>query len=156
MRSHSSLRTVLTWLNLSALVIGLIVIPFAQTRASNPSSGTISPTGPTVNWTGTATGGTYATKEPLGGSTSKCQVGVDCDTFALNVSGTAADWAGKQINVTISWLTPAYDYDLFIYKGADNTGPLVDSSGNPPGIAEEATISPAETLPGLYTVYVVY
>ena len=48
----------------------------------------------------------------MGGSSageSTCVEGVNCDTYTLTVSGTAGDWAGKVVDVRISWLVPAND-----------------------------------------------
>src|SRR5689334_21435773 len=84
--------------------------------AANPTSGTISPTSPSISWTGTAAGGTY-------NGESTCVEAVNCDTFTLTVTGTPADWSGKRIQIAMSWIVLANDYDLYIHKG-DNSGPV--------------------------------
>ena len=117
--------------------------------AANPPSGTVNPTGPGVAWDGTAVGGSSAGE-------SSCVEGVNCDTYLLNVSGAPADWTGKVVDVRISWLNPANDFDLFIHKGS-NSGPIVaDSAGGAPDTDEEATFSPAADGTGAYSVHVVY
>ncbi len=117
--------------------------------AANPTSGTISPTSMPLTWDGTAAGGTY-------NGESTCVEGVNCDTFTLTVSGTPADWAGKQIKISISWVVLANDYDLYIHKGS-NSGPVVSSSTHgAPGTVEEGKINPATDGTGVFTVRVGY
>jgi len=66
--------------------------------------------------------------------------GINCDTFTLTVTGTPADWSGKRIQVAMSWVVLANDYDLYIHKG-DSTGPVVASStGSAPSTSEKAYI----------------
>lgn len=132
------------------LTVGLLA-PMTAIQASAPASGTINATvGSAVNWNGTATG----PSSPQGEST--CVDGTNCDTYTLNVAGMPADWAGKQIKVTISWALPASDYDFYIHKDSV-TGPLAASSGeSPPVVSESAVIDPSVTGTGVYVVRVVY
>ncbi|HEX7312969.1 MAG TPA: sialidase family protein [Pyrinomonadaceae bacterium] len=130
--------------------------------AASPTSTTLSPTATSpVTWTGTAIGGGALNAAPVLGSEALCREGLTCDTFTLNVGGTAATWAGKLVRVKIEWNLPVTDYDLYIHKGS-NSGPLVASSGNgltsPAGplTLEETTIDPAASGTGLYTVRAVY
>ncbi|HEX8719111.1 MAG TPA: sialidase family protein [Pyrinomonadaceae bacterium] len=130
--------------------------------AASPTSTTLSPTATSpVTWTGTAIGGGALNASPVLGSEALCRDGLTCDTFTLNVGGTAAAWAGKRVRVKIEWNLPVTDYDLYIHKGS-NTGPLVASSGNgitsPTGplTTEETTIDPSASGTGVYTVRAVY
>ena len=117
--------------------------------AANPTSGMITPASTTLTWDGTAAGGTY-------NGESTCVEGVNCDTFTLTVSGTPADWVGKQIKISISWVVLANDYDLYIHKGS-NSGPVVSSSTHgAPGTVEEGKINPATDGTGVFTVRVGY
>jgi uncharacterized repeat protein (TIGR01451 family) len=117
--------------------------------AANPPSGTVDPGGAAIAWDGTAVGGSSAGE-------SACVEGVNCDTFTLTVSGLPTDWAGKVVDVRISWLVPANDFDLYIHKGS-NAGPVVaDSGSGAPDNDEEATFDPSAQGTGLYTVHVVY
>src|SRR5437868_925993 len=101
--------------------------------AANPTTGTISLTSGSVSWSGTAAGGTY-------NGESTCVEGVNCDTFTLTVIGTPADWSGKRIQVAMSWVVLANDYDLYIHKGS-NAGPVVDQSAHgAPSTSETAYI----------------
>src|SRR5437763_12856032 len=95
-----------------ALFLGALFFGGAVFRrgAANPTASTISPGSAAVTWDGTAAGGTY-------NGESTCVDGVNCDTFTITVSGSPADWAGKKIDVTISWVVLANDYDLYIHKG---------------------------------------
>jgi hypothetical protein len=102
-------------------------------RASNPTSGSISPSSGPVSWTGTAAGGAY-------NGESTCVEMVNCDTFTLTVLGTPAEWSGKRVQVAMSWVVLANDYDIYIHKG-DNSGPVVDQSAHgAPSTSETAYI----------------
>lgn len=118
--------------------------------AASPASGTLG-AGSTgaVTWTGTALGGSSPEAE------TTCVEGVNCDTFLLTFSGTAADWDGKSARVSLSWLLPATDYDLYIHQGSV-TGPIVATSGQAATTAEAATINVAQSGAGTYAVRVVY
>ncbi|TMK94334.1 MAG: DUF11 domain-containing protein, partial [Actinobacteria bacterium] len=118
-------------------------------EAASPPAGTLGPAGPSVAWDGTALGGSAAGE-------SSCIDGVNCDTYTLTVSGAAADWAGKVVDVRISWLVPTNDFDLYVHKGS-NAGPIVaHSAGGAPGTSEEATFDPSVEGTGTFTVHVVY
>jgi len=117
--------------------------------AANPSSNMITPSSARVTWDGTAAGGAY-------NGESTCVEGVNCDTFTLTVTGTPADWAGKKINIAISWVVLANDYDLYIHKGS-NSGPVVSSATHgAPGTVEEGKIDPSIDGTGVFTVHVGY
>jgi hypothetical protein len=118
-------------------------------RAANPTTGTISPASTPVPWNGTAVGGTS-------NGESTCVEGVNCDTFTLTVTGTPADWTGKRIQVAMSWVVLAHDYDLYIHK-TNNSGPVVDQSAHgAPSTSETAYIEPATDGTGVFTVHAVY
>jgi hypothetical protein len=147
MKSSRRARLLLVPATLIALVVASA--SWNAANAANPPGGTIGPSGPNLSWDGTAVGGSSAGE-------GTCVEGVNCDTYNLTVSGTAADWAGKVVDVKISWLVPANDFDLYIHKGS-NDGPVVASSGSgAPETAEEATFDPSADGTGLYTVHVVY
>ena len=146
-RSRTGLARILSLVSAAAIVLA---VPLAATQAATPPSGTIGPTATTpVAWDGPATGGASANE-------STCIEGTNCDTFTLNVSGTPADWAGKLVDVHISWTIPTNDYDLYIHKDSDS-GPVVGSSGSgAPDTDEEAAIDPSATGTGVYAVHVVF
>ncbi|HEX8294041.1 MAG TPA: sialidase family protein, partial [Pyrinomonadaceae bacterium] len=130
--------------------------------AASPTNTTLSPTAAApVTWAGTAVGGGALNAAPVVGSETLCRDGLTCDTFTLNIGGTASAWAGKLVRVKIEWNLPVTDYDLYIHKGS-NSGPLVASSGRgitSPGdvlTAEETTIDPSASGTGVYTVRAVY
>src|SRR5438093_9040179 len=117
--------------------------------AATPSSGTLGPTGPPVTWDGFIAAGAASASE------ATCVEGVNCDTFVLNVSGLPGDWTGKIVDVRISWLNPANDFDLYIHKGT-NAGPVVaDSGSGAPDTDEEATFDPSADGTGVYSVHLV-
>src|SRR5256714_4991815 len=101
--------------------------------AANPTSGSMSLNSPPVSWTGTAAGGAY-------NGEGTCVEGVNCDTFTLTVTGTPSEWAGKRIQVAMSWVVLANDYDIYIHKDS-NAGPVVDQSTHgAPSTSETAYI----------------
>src|SRR4051812_16798085 len=112
------------WAIVSVLVVVGLICAVAVVRmgAANPTSGTISLNSGPVSWTGTAAGGAY-------NGEGTCIEGVNCDTFTLTVIGTAADWSGKRIQVAMSWVVLANDYDIYIHKD-NNGGPVVDQSAH--------------------------
>jgi hypothetical protein len=129
------------------LIAFFVVLPLA---ASQPASGTLN-AGSTsaLTWNGTALGGTSPEAE------TTCIEGVNCDTFLLTFSGTAADWNGKNARVSLSWLLPATDYDMYVHKDSA-TGALVATSAQGTTTAETADIDVAKNGPGTYAVRVVY
>src|SRR5689334_33947 len=145
---------------IAALLV--IVLPaLKSSRASNPASGTITPSSAPLAWTGTGVGGGALNAPLVLGGEDACQEGVSCDTFTLNVGGTTADWSGKLIHVKIEWLLPVTDYDLYIHKDS-NSGPVVASSGRgatsptEPLTWEDTTIDPEIQGTGVYTIHAVY
>ncbi len=149
MKSHRSFQRVSI---VVVLALGAALLLGSAQRgavAANPQSGTVNPTGSGVAWDGTAVGGSSAGE-------SSCVESVNCDTYLLNVSGAPTDWTGKVVDVRISWLIPANDFDLYIHKGS-NDGPIVaDSGSGAPDTDEEATFDPSVEGTGPYTVHVVY
>jgi hypothetical protein len=118
-------------------------------RAANPTSGTMTSTSAPLSWDGTALGGTN-------NGEGTCVEGVNCDTFTLTVAGTPADWTGNRIQVAVSWILLANDYDVYIHK-TDNSGPVVDQAAHgAPSTSEKAYIEPATDGTGVFTVHVVY
>jgi hypothetical protein len=117
--------------------------------ASSPASGTLNAGSSALTWNGTALGGASPEAE------TTCVEGVNCDTFLLTFGGTAADWNGKNARVSLSWLLPVTDYDMYVHKG-NATGPLVATSAQGTTTAETADIDVSKSGPGTYAVRVVY
>ena len=129
-----------------SLVCGLSILGL---RAANPTSGTIAVNSSPISWTGTAVGGAY-------NGEGICVEGVNCDTFTITVTGTPADWTGKRVQIDMSWVVLANDYDVYIHK-TDNNGPIVDQSAHgAPSTSERAFIEPAADGTGVFTVHVGY
>ncbi len=136
------------WTLVAILTVMSLACFFSVLRlnAANPATGTISPTAPPVSWDGIAAGGTSNGEET-------CVEGINCDTFLLTVNGTPMDWAGKRIDIGITWVVLASDYDLFVHKCPEgtptattcNAGPLVGSStGGPPSTSEQTSLDPGD------------
>jgi hypothetical protein len=158
MKKISSSRTARATIGALFFVIGVYLAVFAVfttgLRSATPSAGTLNPSGPTINWVGTATGGSSLDE-------STCVEGVNCDTFTLTLSGTPAGWAGKKARIVISDADPSgvTDYDLYVHKGG-NSGPLVPNgtsanSGTPPEVVDLNPNDPAVGT-GQFSVHVVY
>ena len=139
-------------------VIGVFLIAFAffatGLRSATPSSGTLNPGGPALNWTGTAVGGGSLDE-------STCVEGINCDTFLVTLSGTPTNWTGLKARIVISCADPSglSDYDLYVHKG-DNTGPIVPGGesahgGTPPEIVDLDPSNP-DVGTGQFSVHVVY
>ena len=141
------MREVASWFRvILALVVVALVLPVS---ASQPVSGTLSPTGSAIAFTGSALGGASPEAE------TTCVEGVNCDTFLLTVGGNASDWQHKNVKVSLSWLLVATDYDMYVHKGSI-TGPVVASSAQGTTTAEAAEINVAQSGTGTYAVRVVY
>src|SRR5437762_12784980 len=139
-------------------VTGIFLIVFglftARLHSATPSSGTLNPGGPQVNWVGTAAGGGSLDE-------STCVDGVNCDTFVVTLSGTPTNWTGLKARVVVSCadLSGTSDYDVYVHKG-DNSGPIVpggDSAhGGPPPEIVDLDPSDPDVGTGQFSVHVVY
>src|SRR5436190_16387453 len=118
-------------------VTGIFLIVFgfftARLHSAQPSSGTVNPGGPAVNWVGTAASGGSLDE-------STCVEGVNCDTFTLTLSGTPTNWTGLKARIVVSCADPSgtTDYHVYVHKG-DNTGLVVGTSahgGTPPEVVD--------------------
>ncbi len=138
----------------AAIVIAACYLPFLKVRAANPPSGTIGVAGPAVTWVGDVTGAGATGGE---GQCIDSGPGKNCDSFALTISGTESDWAGKLVQVKIDWSLQTHDYDLYIHKG-DLTGPVAAQGANQgqPGTEEVTYLDPRAVGVGLFTVHVAY
>jgi hypothetical protein len=130
----------------------LCALSIFRIRAASPTSGSMSVASSPLSWTGTAAGGTN-------NGEATCVEGVNCDTFTLTVSGTPVQWSGKRIQVAMSWIVLADDYDLYIHK-TDNSGPVVDQSAHSAPSTSETAFIEAQDLDNsgttVFTVHAVY
>ena len=156
MKEISSSMTARATIGALFFVIGVFLVVFAffttGLRSATPSAGTLNPGGPTINWAGTAVGGS-STDE------STCVEGVNCDTFILTLSGTPTSWTGLKARIVISSPDPSgvTDYDLYVHKG-NNSGPVVGisaNSGTPPEVVDLDPSNPTIGT-GQFSVHVVY
>ena len=108
--SFSVRHTRITLTAVAFLLVATAILVSNGSRAANPTSGSINPSvGNSINWAGTAAGGS----SPLGEDT--CQEGVNCDTFRLHVGGSPAAWVGKVLYIKITWMLGSNDYDLYVH-----------------------------------------
>src|SRR5437899_8461640 len=140
------------------LITGIVLVVLALSpsgvRSAAPSSGTLDPGGPTMNWAGTALGGGSLDE-------STCVEGVNCDTFTLTLSGTPSNWAGLKARIVVSCSDPSglSDYDVYVHKG-NNSGPIVPAGtsahgGTPPEVVDLDPSNP-DVGTGQFSVHVVY
>jgi hypothetical protein len=142
------------------LAIASIVILSIPVFASTPSSGSVAATtGSTTAWDGFA-GPAYSNDQLTQTSTAdaNCTDGTNCDTFTLKLA--PGDYTGKRARVSITWTSPADDYDLYVHAGS-NSGVLVTkSAGGPPTTSEGNTFDVnavvTQGVNDTYTVHVVY
>jgi hypothetical protein len=137
---------------LAAIAMAVCVPALFSARAQNPGSGTIHVTDTSpITWVSThpAPGAAVNTE-------SLCVDDVNCETFTLTVAGTQSDWAGKRVQVLLTWSSGANEYDIYIHQGS-NSGKLVTSSMNGPGITSQiAFIDVSKWGTGVFTVHVAY
>src|SRR5213595_955683 len=158
MKKISSSMTARATIGALFFVIGVFLAVFVLfttgLRSATPSSGTVNPGGPAVNWVGTAAGGGSLDE-------STCVEGVNCDTFTLTLSGTPTNCTGLKARIVVSCADPSglSDYDVYVHKG-DNNGPIVPGGtsahgGTPPEIVDLDPSNP-EIGTGTFSVHVVY
>ncbi|HEY0003815.1 MAG TPA: hypothetical protein VGB17_03305, partial [Pyrinomonadaceae bacterium] len=134
----------------------LVSSPLLTTRAALPAGATLSPsaTEPVI-WTGTATGPASAMS-----TAASCREGVDCDTFALSLDGSAADWANRAVRIKISWKLAATDYDLYLLRETTNGLYIISQSANHPANShdtfETIDFDPRAYGTGRYLVRIMY
>jgi len=133
---------------LVTVAISLLLILGARAApAATPGSGTLSGSNPSVTWTGSIFG--------AGSNENTCIDGVSCDSFEVVLA--AGDYTGKQINVTITWTVPAYDYDLFVHVGSLRGPELPASAGPPPATSEQVRVGidpPVVTTPRVWWAHI--
>src|SRR6059036_1803539 len=158
MKKISSSMTARATIGALFFVISVFLVVFAffatGLRSATPSAGTLNPGGATVNWAGTAPGGSSLDE-------STCVEGVNCDTYILTLSGNPTAWTGLKARIVISCPDPTglTDYDLYVHKGT-NSGPIVPNgtsanSGTPPEVVDLDPNDP-NTGTGQFSVHVVY
>jgi hypothetical protein len=126
-----------------------------------PASGNVNASGTqTASWDGTtiSPGGNQNTDTTCMDNSSV----FGCETFTLTVNGTQADWAGKKVQVLLTWTSIANEYDIWIHKGS-NAGPVVTSAFQGPGLTNQVAYIDASNLTTdathpttVFTVHVAY
>lgn len=109
--------------------------------AATPPSGSIAPGGGDVTWEGGPFTG--STSDPV---TATC-ANSECDNFLLTVSGS--DALTHNVQVTIDWLSPASDLDLYVFDNATGSQLAVDGAA----VSNTESVSFA-AAPGVYRVTV--
>src|SRR5262249_37699763 len=106
----------------------LCLTPLCAAHGQNPASGTLHATDTApLAWTGTHVAPGVVISE------SDCVDGVNCETFTLTVAGTQSDWAGRRVQILLTWQNSANEYDIYIHQGT-SSGKLVTSAIQGPGL----------------------
>src|ERR1700719_233369 len=138
-----------------------VVTPNLPNTGPTPASGSVNASGSqTASWDGTTVspGGNSNTDTTCMDNSSV----LGCETFTLTVIGTQADWAGKKVQVLLTWTSIANEYDIWIHKGS-NAGPVVTSAIQGPGLTNQVAYIDPSSLPTtgvnpttVFTVHVAY
>ena len=140
------------------LVLALFaMIPAAAFAATNPSSATLSPSNPTVTYTG----GPFAVSNPsspLGNTPPACAQDTPCSEFALTISIPSSDANSYKARLSVTWTnsgtttqgSSTTDYDVYVYL-PNLTGTKVAQGGG--STNPELAVFPVAN--GTYTIYVV-
>ncbi|HLJ45129.1 MAG TPA: hypothetical protein VKU01_03935 [Bryobacteraceae bacterium] len=115
-------------------------------NAANPSSGTLTDSTPTLNYTAGPFLVPNVTDNVSGTPVCDSTIPVEqCDTFTLNVNVASSDASKKQIKVTLSFPIAAGEFDLFVYNSA---GQVIasDTAGGEPSVAVFPAVSGAYTI----------
>lgn len=123
------------------LLLASACLPVPRGEAATPSSGSASPGSGEVTWSGGPFTGT--TSDPVAAS---CETST-CDDFLLTVTGS--DALQHRVDVTIDWLSPANDLDLYAFDHASGSQLAVDGEA----ASNTETVSFA-AAPGVYRITV--
>jgi hypothetical protein len=138
-----------------------VIGPALPNTGPTPATGTVNASGSqTANWDGTtiSPGGNANTESTCMDNSSV----FGCETFTLTVNGTQSDWAGKKVQVLLTWTSVTNEYDLYIHKGS-NAGPLITSAVQGPALVNQVAYIDASNLTTdalhpttVFTIHVVY
>jgi len=132
-------------LSATVLAAAFSATAISASDAATPSSGTVSPTSPTLHYTA----GPFAVPNVTGAAGPvDCSAPGSCDDYALTVATGAGAGATSSVKVTVNWSNSAADFDIY----------LLDANGRE--VASSASSSDPEVMQvpanaGKYTVRVV-
>jgi len=135
----------------NAAISSIAAMLAAATFAASPSSGTLSPTAPSLTYTA----GPFANDNdsaPAAGVTPTCVGDVlPCDEYALKVSIPSTDATSYVVTVSIGWADASSDFDMTILDANGNEVAQSASSSDP----EVASFTAIPRVDTDYTVLVV-
>ena len=126
--------------------------------ATNPTSGTISPSNPSLQFSG----GPFAVSNPsspIGATPPVCTADI-CGIYALKVDIPAGDTNKYRVRISVRWTDTATpttqqgtssDYDVFVFQGTSPTGTSMGDQAPNANPQDFEFIAPA----GNYNIYVV-
>src|SRR5690242_14378397 len=146
------LQTVLKLCMGLAIGAAVAVLPLFHVSAQSPDSGTIHPADTnTITWSGT-----HVAPGVVLNNESQCVDGVNCETFTLTVAGTQSDWAGRRVQILLTWQNSSNEYDIYIHQGT-SSGKLVTSAIQGPGLTNQiAFIDVAQWGTGVFAIHVAH
>src|SRR4051794_10198620 len=162
MKTTSTTASARTTLGVVLFILAIALlcsVPFIQPRAQlggDAGSGHVGPApgGPSAHWSQVIVNNPGGVNN-LATDDSSCVDGVNCERFKLTVNGTIADWANQKARVQISWEDAADEYDIYIHKSADCSGPIITQANNGPGVTTQTTdVDIATNGTGVYCVHV--
>ena len=128
---------------LLAFALAASLVP-ATTFAATPSSGTISATSGPLAWGG---GPFFVSNQSSTAGAPICNAALGCDDYLLTSSFLVAS-PGASVRVSVSWVNPLAEFDLYVL---DTTGAVVSQAGS--SVSPNSVLIPAST--GVYTVRIV-
>jgi hypothetical protein len=139
------------------VVFFCIMVPVAAFAATTPASATLSPSHPSVTYTG----GPFQVSNPsspLGENPPVCAQDTPCSEFALTISIPASDSNAYKAHLSVGWTNSGTttqggansDYDVYVYQ-PNLTGTKVTQG--PGSTNPELAVFPVAN--GTYTIYVV-
>ena len=120
------------------------VLGSAAALAATPASGTLSPTSGALSWGG----GPFFTSNPSATAVAPvCNAALACDEYTLTSSFPASN-PGASIRVSVSWVNPVAEFDLYVLDAAGGVIAQAGSSASPNSVLVPATLA-------VYTVRVI-
>ncbi len=140
---YLSTKTVVL-VSIGGLVAGGVAL--SPANASSPSSGTVTPTQPSRQWTG----GPFVVPNvsAQAGDQPLCDAPQSCDDYTLTVTTPAGYGDAHNLTVKVSWPNAAADFDVYLLDQQGSVVQTAASSADP----ETLIVSPTS---GTYTVRVV-
>jgi hypothetical protein len=133
----------------------LVVLSINAFAATTPASGTVSPSSPTVSFTG----GPFSINNPVpAGEAHPVCTDQNCGIYALTVQIPATDFNTYKARVSVGWVNNGAtltggtesDFDIYAYSGDFATGTRRSAAAS----LDNPEVMVFDVTPGTYTIYV--